>query len=67
MKKFSNGYRVDMQISSGAWIEYTSYRLPVSKSMAESLFEHLKRNKCGCRLIEVNKKQEKVVREWLPS
>ena len=49
-----NGYIVFFELAStGSYAEYTSLKRPVTREMAESLAEHLKRNRTGSMIVEV--------------
>lgn len=51
--KSSSGYIVFMRLATtGRYIEYTSLKRPVEREMAESLAEHLRRNKTGAMVVD---------------
>ena len=65
------GYRVDIQLTfrdlSGKetgrkMVEYTSLKNSVTLEMAQSLAEHLKRNKTGGRIVSFS--DNSIVEEW---
>jgi hypothetical protein len=61
-KHSAPGYRVDLKLVTGEWIEYTSLRVPVDLPMAEALGRGLKRQNAGGRVVEVP--GEKIIEEW---
>jgi hypothetical protein len=61
-EKIRGGYRVDVQSTTTDEYESFSGRLPVTRAMADSLAEHLRRSKAGGRVVEV--RTGEVVDEW---
>ena len=57
-----SGYRVDLRLVTGEWIEYTSLKVPLTREMAEALGRGLKRQGTGGRIVEVP--ANVVVEEW---
>ena len=45
------GYIVYLKLAIGRWAEYTSLKRPVELEMAESLAEHLRRNKTAAMVV----------------
>ena len=70
MRKKPSGFRVDIQlvfktrdgVSISSFVEYTSRKIPVTREMAQSLAEHLKRGQAAGRIVQVP--EEIVVEEW---
>jgi len=60
--KKPEGYRVDLRLNLGSWVEYTSKKRPVTLEMAQSLAEHLRRGGSGGRIMKVP--EETVVESW---
>ena len=56
------GFRVDLQLVTGEWIEYSSLKKPVTREMAEALGRGLKRQGAGGRIVEVP--SQVVVETW---
>jgi hypothetical protein len=56
------GYRLDLRLVTGEWIEYTSLKVPVSREMADALGRGLKRQGAGGRIVETP--SGVVVEEW---
>lgn len=59
------GYIVYLKIAAtGRYAEYTSLKRPVELAMAESLAEHLRRNKTGAMIVEA--RTGEIVKEIRP-
>jgi len=58
----ASGYRVDLKLVTGEWIEYTSLRVPVTLEMAEALGRGLQRQHAAGRIVAVPSGD--VVKEW---
>ncbi len=61
-EKIRGGFRVDVQSTTTDEYESFSGRLPVTRAMAGSLAEHLRRSRAGGRVVEV--KTGEVIDEW---
>ncbi len=62
------GYRVDYWLAGpGCWAEYTSRRELVDLEFAQSLLEHLPRNRTRARIVEIQGKAERIIAEWQPA
>jgi len=56
------GFRVDLRLCTGEWIEYTSLKVPVTLEMAEALGRGLKRQNAAGRIVELP--GARIVESW---